>query len=299
MDGAIFKGVGTALITPFSERGVDYDAMRRIIDWQIDEGADFLVVLGTTGEAPVITALERREMIMLAVEKVGGRVPLVIGAGGNDTERAAQSCREAQELGADGALVVTPYYNRPSQEGLFRHYKEITDRVDIPIIAYNVPGRTGVNMEPDTALRLSALDGIVGLKEASGNIAQADKIIASVRKFRPDFAVLSGCDDQTFHIVNSGGHGVISTMSNLVPARVSRMVSLAMGGDAPSARATHLDLLPLAHSLFMETNPSPLKYAASRLGLCANILRLPLVPASQACMDRLDADLRECGVLAE
>jgi 4-hydroxy-tetrahydrodipicolinate synthase len=257
---------------------------------------DFLVALGTTGEGPTVSGAERREIISYSVGRAAGSVPVVIGAGGNSTERVVENCREAKELGADGVLVVTPYYNKPSQEGLFRHYQAITHCVDIPVIAYNVPGRTGVNILPETALRLASLDGVVGLKEASGNIAQIDQIIASLHGVRPDFSILSGNDDQTFHIINSGGHGVVSVLSNIAPDKVAAMVSLASRGDVACGRRLHLALLPLAHSLFIETNPTPVKYAMSRLGYCENILRLPLVPASAACMSRIDEDLDACGV---
>lgn len=299
MRASLFSGTGTALITPFRAVGVDYDAMGRLIDWQIESGADFLVVLGTTGEAPAISDPERSDVISFAVRRVSGRVPLVVGTGGNNTDHAIANCGEARSLGADGALVVTPYYNKPSQEGLYRHFEAITMNVDIPIIAYNVPGRTGVNLMPATVARLASLPGIVGLKEASGNIGQADEIIDSIRRIRDDFSILSGNDDQTFHMINSGGHGVISVLSNILPDRVSAMVSAARRGDPASARGLHLGMLPLMRSLFAETNPMPVKYALSRLGYCENRLRLPLVPASEGTMRLIDEDLDRCGVAAE
>ncbi len=292
-----FCGTGTALVTPFDAVGVDYAAFGRLIDWQIDEGVDFLVVLGTTGEAPAVAEAERREIVSFAVDRAAGRVPVVVGCGGNNTEHVIRNCAEARERGADGALVVTPYYNKPSQDGLYRHFEAIARAVDIPIILYNVPGRTGVNLLPETVVRLAALPGIVALKEASGNLAQVDEVIAALRAVRPEFSVLSGNDDQTFHIVNSGGHGVISVLSNVAPARTARMVSAGIAGDAVRAREIHLDLLPLTRSLFMETNPMPVKYAVSRLGFCENRLRLPLVEASEACMRRVDADLEACRVI--
>jgi 4-hydroxy-tetrahydrodipicolinate synthase len=294
----LFAGTGTALVTPFSASGVDYGSLGRLIDWQIDSGVDFLVILGTTGEAPAISESERCRIVSYSVEQVAGRIPVVVGAGGNNTEHAIENCRMASELGADGVLVVTPYYNKPSQEGLYRHFEAITQSVDIPIIAYNVPGRTGVNLLPTTLVRLASLPGIVGVKEASGSIGQADEIIASVKMRRPDFSVLSGNDDQAFHTVNSGGDGVISVLSNIAPDRVVNMITAARNGYVAEAREQHLSMLPLMQSLFMETNPMPVKYALSRLGYCENRLRLPLVPASDACMRRMDADLDRCGVTA-
>jgi 4-hydroxy-tetrahydrodipicolinate synthase len=273
--------------------------MGRLIDWQIESGADFLVVLGTTGEAPAISEAERANVTSFSVARASGRVPVVIGTGGNNTERAIENCRSARELGADGALVVTPYYNKPSQEGLYCHFEAITNSVDIPIIAYNVPGRTGVNLLPSTVARMASLPGIAGLKEASGSIAQADEIIESVRHIRDDFSVLSGNDDQTFHIVNSGGHGVISVLSNILPDRVAEMTRAATRGDVATGRELHLNMLPLMRSLFAETNPMPVKYALSRLGYCENRLRLPLVPASEGTMRRIDSDLELCGVMAD
>lgn len=299
MSGMRFSGTGTALVTPFKESDVDYTAMGRLIDWQIGEQVDFLVVLGTTGEAPAITEDERRKIIGFAVERVAGRVPVVIGTGGNNTERTIENCREALALGASAALVVTPYYNKPSQEGLFRHFDTVARSAGIPVIAYNVPGRTGVNVAPETAVRLASIPNVVGLKEASGNLQQIDEIIGALRLERPDFCILSGNDDQTFHIINSGGHGVISVLSNIAPFRTVRMVSAALAGDVSTARSIHLELLPLMRSLFMESNPVPVKYALSRLGFCENRLRLPLVEASEACMNRLDIDLACCRVVCD
>lgn len=292
-----FMGTGTALVTPFDENGVDFAAFGRLIDTQISGGVDFLVVLGTTGEAPTVTAGERRELISFALDRAAGRLPVVIGTGGNDTARAAESCLEAKSLGADGALVVTPYYNKPTQEGLFRHFETIARASDFPLIAYNVPGRTGINMTAETTVRLAGIDNIVGVKEA-GSIDQADEIIRSVRGVRPDFAVLSGNDDMAFHMVNSGGHGVISVLSNIAPREVSSLVSLARAGQVQEARELHLRLFPLMKSLFAETNPIPVKYALSRMGICRNILRLPLVEASPACGARVDRDMERCGIAA-
>lgn len=297
--GTDFTGTGTALVTPFCERSIDYEAMGEMIKRQIEGGADFLVVLGTTGEAPSISREERRELIGFVMRAVSGAVPVVVGTGGNDTASAIELCAEAGLLGADGALVVTPYYNKPSQEGLFRHYEAIAREALLPVIAYNVPGRTGVNLLPETVERLAGLENMAGVKEASGNLGQVDEILSRVKNQRPDFRVLSGNDDQTFHIVNSGGDGVISVLSNVAPEETSRMVALARQGRVADAREEHLHLLPLIRSLFMETNPMPVKYALSRLGLCENRLRLPLVEVSPGCAKQVDAELAACGLLTD
>lgn len=292
-----FMGTGTALVTPFNENGVDFAAFSRLIDMQISGGVDFLVVLGTTGEAPTVSASERRELISFALARTAGRISVVIGTGGNNTEHAIESCLEAKALGADAALVVTPYYNKPTQEGLFRHYETIARSSDLPILAYNVPGRTSVNMTAETTVRLAAIENIVGVKEAGG-IEQADEIISALRSSRPDFAVLSGNDDQAFHIVNSGGHGVISVLSNIAPRQVSDLISLTRAGNVTEARELHLRLLPLMRSIFCETNPIPVKYALSSMGVCQNILRLPLTEASANAAARVERDMKSCGITA-
>ncbi|GHV41060.1 4-hydroxy-tetrahydrodipicolinate synthase [Synergistales bacterium] len=292
-----FKGTGTALITPFTTDGIDYHSFGRLIEWQIEKKVEFLVVLGTTGESPAVSEAEREEIIRFSLDLVKGRVPVVIGTGGNNTPHAIESSRKAESSGADGVLVVTPYYNKPSQEGLFQHFKAVAEGINIPIILYNVPGRTGVNMLPDTVARLAAVDNIVAVKEASGVQAQVDETIRKVRKARSDFLILSGNDDQAFHLVNAGGHGLVSVLSNIAPLDTSDMVRAAIAGDVARARELHLKLFPLMKNLFMETSPMPVKYAASKIGYCENRLRLPLVEASEKCMAQIDADMKECGVL--
>lgn len=294
----MFCGTGTALITPFTASGVDFASMGRLIDWQIAEGVDFLVVLGTTGEAPAVSDDERQKIIAFAVERAAGRIPVVVGTGGNNTDHAIRNCVEAHRLGADGALVVTPYYNKPSQEGLYRHFRAVAEAADLPVILYNVPGRTGVNMRPATVARLAAIPNIVALKEACGDLGQADETLTLLRGVRPDFLVLSGNDDQTFHIVNSGGHGVISVLSNAAPGQTARMVRAGLEGDVAAARDIHRAMLLLVRSLFAETNPMPVKYAVSRLGFCENRVRLPLVEASEETMRRLESDMLATGVLS-
>lgn len=297
MDSSSFMGTGTALVTPFNENGVDYTAIERLIETQVSGGVEFLVVLGTTGEASTVTASERRKIIAFSLRKTAGRLPVVIGTGGNDTAHAIENCLEAKSLGADGALVVTPYYNKPTQEGLFRHYETIARTADFPILAYNVPGRTGVNMTAETTIRLAQIPNLVGIKEACGSLDQADEIIRALRAVRPGFAILSGNDDQAFHMVNSGGHGVISVLANIAPRQTAELVAHARAGRVAEARRLHLEFFPLMKSLFSETNPIPVKYALSRMGICENILRLPLVEASAKCMERMDGNLLECGLV--
>ena len=292
-----FRGTGTALVTPFTDSGIDYDGFGRLIDWQIESGVEFLVVLGTTGESPVVSEAEREEMVSFAVKRVADRVPVVVGTGGNDTGHAVRSSQAAKALGADAVLVVTPYYNKPSQEGLFRHFRTVAEAAGVPVILYNVPGRTGVNLLPDTVVRLAGIEGIVALKDASGSQAQVDETLRRLRPVRPDFSVLSGNDDQAFHLVNAGGQGVVSVLSNIAPRETSDMIRAALDGRVAEARELHLRLFPLMKNLFMETSPMPVKYAVSRLGFCRNTLRLPLVECSEACRVQIDKDMKECGLL--
>ena len=291
----MFRGTGTAVITPFKDGSVDYESFGRFLNWQIDGGVDFLVVLGTTGESPTITAEERPRIVEFALKTVAGRVPVVVGTGTNATASTISLSQQASELGVDGLLVVGPYYNKPTQEGYFQHYSTVAESVKKPIIVYNVPGRTGSNIAPDTVLRLSRIANIAAVKEAAGDLAQIDTLIRTVKRERPDFAVLSGNDDQAFHLVNSGGDGVISVLSNVMPRETSEMVRLALAGETAKARELHLRLFPMMKNLFVEANPIPVKYAAFRLGLCSNELRLPLVPASERCASIVDASMKECG----
>lgn len=292
-----FKGTGTAVVTPFTEKGIDYEGYGRFVDWQIKEGVEFLVVLGTTGEAPVITSAEKDELVKFSVEKAKKRVPIVVGTSSNSTEITIENSVHAQKLGADAVLVVTPYYNKPSQEGLYQHFKAVAESISIPLIVYNVPGRTGVNILPETVLRLTEIKNIVALKEASGIQMQADELLRKLRSVRPDFSVLSGNDDQAFHVVNAGGHGVISVLSNVAPRMTSDMIRAALAGEVAKARDLHMRLFPLMKNLFMETNPMPVKYGVSKLGFCKDLLRLPLVSASDKCRAQIDIDMKECGLI--
>lgn len=232
----MFRGTGTALITPFRNGAVDFDALGELLDFQVDNGVDALIVLGTTGEAATLTPAERDEVISFALRAVDGRIPVVIGTGTNNTASTVDLSRRAEELGADGALVVTPFYNKPNQEGLYRHFRTVAESVRIPVILYNVPGRTGVNLAPETVLRLAQIENIVGVKEASGNQYQCDSLIRSLQVARPDFRVWSGNDDQAFHLVCGGGDGVISVLSNVLPAQTAAMIDAALGGDVATAR---------------------------------------------------------------
>lgn len=292
----MFGGTGTAVVTPFKEGGVDFESFGRFLNWQIEDGVEFLVVLGTTGESPTVTADERAEIITFAVRTAAGRVPVVIGTGSNSTAGAVALSQQAEALGADGVLVVTPYYNKPTQEGLYQHFKAVAAAIKIPLIVYNVPGRTGTNILPETVHRLSRLLNVAGIKEAAGDVAQIDTLVRLIKKDRPDFAILSGNDDQAFHLVNSGGDGVISVLSNVMPRETSDMIRLALAGEVEKARELHHRMFPLMKNLFMESNPIPVKYAVNRLGLCRNELRLPLVPATEKCMAVIDESLKECGV---
>lgn len=295
----MFRGTGTALITPFKKGRVDFESLERLVEFQIRNGVDFLVVLGTTGEATTISSTEKRKIIRFCVERVAGRIPIVVGTGSNCTQTTVELSQVALSLGADAVLIVTPYYNKPPQDGLYEHYRTVASRLGSgQIIIYNVPGRTGVNILPETVIRLAEIPNIVGIKEASGNQAQVDVLIKNVKRTRQDFAVLSGNDDQAFHLVNAGGDGVISVLSNVAPKETSDMIRYTLQGKTEEARRLHLQLFPLMKGLFCETNPIPVKYAASKLGLCRNELRLPLIPASPKAMAEVDRAMEEGGILS-
>lgn len=280
-----FTGVGTALITPMTNAGaVDEPAVRRLARRQVDAGVHFLVPCGTTGETPTLSAVERRRVVELVVAEVGDRVPVLAGAGGYDTAEVAHAAQEMQLAGATGLLSVTPYYNKPTPEGLYRHFEAVADATPLPIVLYNVPGRTGCNIDPATLVRLATIPNIIGVKEASGNITQMAEICAGVPA---DFLVLSGDDALTLPLMVMGGRGVISVASNEVPAEMSQMVEAAERGDYAAARALHTRLLPLMLINFVESNPGPVKFAMSALGLCELSYRLPMVPPRPASQARI------------
>jgi 4-hydroxy-tetrahydrodipicolinate synthase len=270
-----FTGCGTALVTPFTASGsVDEAGVRRLGRRQIDAGVHFLVPVGTTGESPTLTLPERLRIVEILVDEASGRVPILAGAGGYDTREVIDVAAEMKKAGADGLLSVTPYYNKPTQDGLFQHYRAIAESTTLPIVVYNVPGRTGCNVEPSTLVRLSSLPNIVGVKEASGNMSQMCDVCRSVP---PGFIVLSGDDVVTLPLMAVGGHGVISVVSNEIPAEMSQMVDAAERGDYTAARAIHTRIMPLMLINFVESSPGPLKTAMAAMGLLEEIYRLPLV----------------------
>jgi 4-hydroxy-tetrahydrodipicolinate synthase len=288
-------GVGTALVTPFTRDGaVDEAAVRRLARRQIDAGVHFLVPCGTTGESPTLSRDEHLRVVELVVEEARGRVPVLGGAGGYDTEAVAALAADIERLGAQGILSVTPYYNKPTQAGLIRHYETIAARTSLPIVLYNVPGRTGCNIEPRTVARLAAVPNIVGVKEASGNMTQMCEVC---RVVPDDFIVLSGDDALALPLMAVGGRGVISVASNVVPGPMARMIEAAESGDFGSARSEHRRLLRLMLVNFAESNPIPVKASMARLGLLEESYRLPMVPPSDTTRAALDDVLEELGVL--
>jgi 4-hydroxy-tetrahydrodipicolinate synthase len=271
----MFTGTGTALVTPFRTDGsLDEGTLRRLIQRQIDGGVDFLVPCGTTGESPTLTHEEHVRVVEITVGLAKGKVPVLAGAGGYNTAEVIAMARELAELGADGFLSVTPYYNKPTQEGLFQHYRAIAGAVPLPIILYSVQGRTGVNIEPATVRRLAQIENIVGIKEASGNVSQMAAILNAVPE---DFIVLSGDDAITLPVISLGGRGVISVVSNEIPAEMSRLTRAALQGDSQTAREIHRRYHPLMEINFVESNPGPVKAAMAEMGLLEPVWRLPLV----------------------
>jgi 4-hydroxy-tetrahydrodipicolinate synthase len=286
-----FTGVGTALITPFTRGGaLDEPAIKRLARRQIDAGVHFLVPCGTTGETPTLTAAERRRVVELVVEEAAGQVPVVAGAGGYDTKEVVRAAREMHQAGATGLLSVTPYYNKPTPEGLFHHFSAIADATPLPIVLYNVPGRTGCNIDATTCARLATIPNVVAVKEASGNIQQVVEICRAVPE---GFLVLSGDDALTLPIMSVGGRGLISVASNEIPGELVRMVEAAERGDYAAARVTHHRILPLMLGNFVESNPGPVKFAMAAMGLCEDVFRLPMVSPREASQQKILALLKE------
>ncbi len=284
-----------ALITPMHEDGsVDYDTLRRLIDWHIAEGTDCIGVVGTTGESPTVTVEEQAEIIRVAVEHAKGRVPIMAGAGANSTREAIELSKYAKQVGADCTLQVVPYYNKPTQEGIYRHFRAIAQAVDIPMILYNVPGRTVADMQHETVLRLAEVPGIVGIKEATGNIDRAAWLIKQVPKH---FSVYSGDDPTAIALMLLGGHGNVSVTANVAPKAMHELCMAAIAGDAKRAAQIHMKLLALHKLLFVEPNPIPVKWALARMGKAGPALRLPLVPLSAAHHAALEQALREAELL--
>ena len=288
----IFKGLGIALITPFLEDGsVDYKSLIRLVEYQLDNGADFLCILATTGETPTLTQNEKQKIKDLIVDLVGGRVPILMGCGGNNTAAIVNELQTGDFRGIDGVLSVCPYYNKPSQEGLYQHFKAIANATKLPVVLYNVPGRTGVNLQAATTVRLAQdCENIVAIKEASGNLEQVDEII----KNKPaDFDVISGDDALTFPMVSCGAVGVISVIGNALPKEFSKMIRLQMRGEYDPARKIHHRFIDLFSLLFVDGNPAGVKAMLHEMGFIENKLRLPLVPMQIKNMQRMSEILKE------
>ena len=284
-----------ALVTPMHEDGsVDYAALRRLIDWHIAEGTDCIGVVGTTGESPTVTMEENCEIIRVAVEQAAGRVPIMAGTGANATSEAIELTRFARSVGADCHLSVVPYYNRPSQEGIYRHFKAVAEAVDLPMVLYNVPGRTVADMHNDTVLRLAQVPGIVGIKDATGSIERGAWLIKRAPK---GFSIYSGDDGTAVALMLLGGHGNVSVTANLAPRAMRDLCMAAIEGQARRAAEIHLRLLPLHRELFCEPSPAPTKWAMSQLGLCGAGVRLPIVPLSPAGQAAVQQALRDSGLI--
>jgi 4-hydroxy-tetrahydrodipicolinate synthase len=284
-----------ALITPMHEDGsIDYSALRRLIDWHIEQGTDCIGVVGTTGESPTVSVEEHCEIIRVSVEQAAGRVPIMAGCGANSTNEAIELTRFAKQVGADCQLQVVPYYNKPTQEGQYQHFRTIAEAVDLPMVLYNVPGRTVADMQHDTVMRLAQIDGIIGIKEATGNIERAQWLIHEAPK---GFSVYSGDDGTAVALMLCGGHGNVSVTANIAPKLMHEMCLAAIAGQAQQAMTIQRQLLSLHKNMFTESNPIPVKWAAQRMGLCGPTLRLPMTPFSSHLQPALENAMRSCGVI--
>jgi 4-hydroxy-tetrahydrodipicolinate synthase len=294
----MFTGCGTALVTPFRKNGsLDEEALKRLVLRQVEGGIDFLVPCGTTGESPTLTREEHLEVVRISIELAKPKgVPVLAGAGGNNTHEVIELARACQELGADGILSVTPYYNKPTQEGLYQHYHAIAAAIQIPVVVYSVQGRTGVNVEPATLARLAGVRGIIGVKEASGNIAQQAMVVHHVP---PEFLVLSGDDAITLPLIALGGKGLISVASNIIPRQMTELVHAALEGNFAHARELQRQWLPLMEVDFIESNPIPVKAALASLGLIENVYRLPMTPPRPESLVKIEAILEASGLLRQ
>ena len=289
-----FKGVFTALITPFSDGSVDEDAFVKLVECQIAAGVHGLVPVGTTGETSTLSHDEHRRVVELCVKTAAGRVPIIAGAGSNATDEAIELARHAKTIGADAALMVTPYYNRPSQEGLFRHYEAVANAVQIPVVVYNVPGRTGCDLANETLVRLSKLPNIIGIKDATGDLTRISHQRITCGE---DWVLLSGDDPTALGYVAHGGHGCISVTSNVAPEAMATFFNAALAGDYETARYWQDRLIRLHKALFLDSSPAPTKFGLSRLGLCSEDVRLPLAPCNDAVKPQILEAMREAGVL--
>jgi 4-hydroxy-tetrahydrodipicolinate synthase len=291
----MIKGSIVAIVSPMHDDGsLDFDAYRRLIDWHVAEGTNAIVAVGTTGESPTVDQQEHGELIRVAVDAVRGRVPVIAGTGGNSTAEAIELTRHAKAVGADATLQVVPYYNKPTQEGLYRHFRTIAETVDLPMILYNVPGRTVADLANDTTMRLSEVPGIVGLKDATGDAARAADLL---RRLPPGFALYSGNDDSALALMLLGGHGVISVTANVAPKLMSEMCRAALAGDLARARQLNAQLWPLHQKLFVEPNPIPAKWALAKMGRIEGGIRLPLTPLSVPAEHVVLAALKEVGLV--
>ncbi|MBQ9630502.1 MAG: 4-hydroxy-tetrahydrodipicolinate synthase [Treponema sp.] len=297
-----FRGAFTALITPMNkDSSIDYEGLSKLVSFQLEQGMTGLVPLGTTGETPTLGVEDEEEkIIQIVFDKVrefekssGKKIPIILGSGSNNTNEAVHYTERAKEKGADAALIVTPYYNKPSDEGIFRHFEKLS-KIGIPLIAYNIAGRTGKNIETSTLARIAKLENVAGVKEASGSITQMMDVIHDIKLEKPDFAVLSGDDAMTLPLIAAGGDGIISVVSNLTPALVSKMTEAALAGDFEKARVLHYRLLPFFKAAFVDGNPASIKYAMNVKGLPAGALRLPLVEVNDSAKKIIEAALKTC-----
>lgn len=290
----MLSGCLVAMITPFRDGEVDEPSLRKLVRFHLENGTDGLVPCGTTGESVTMTEEEQLRVIEIVVEEVHHRLPVIAGTGTNGTAKTIKLTKAAQKLGADGALLVTPYYNKPTQDGLYRHFEAVATATDLPLLLYNVPGRTSVNLAAETTARLAKIPSVIGIKEASGNMDQVSQIVQNVRS---DFAVLSGDDSLTLPMLALGGMGVVSVVGNIAPAAMSELVRAFLQGNVSRARELHYQLFDLCRAMFIETNPIPVKTAAETLGLCSGEMRLPLTPMGAANRQKLEAVLNASPVL--
>jgi 4-hydroxy-tetrahydrodipicolinate synthase len=289
------RGCGTALVTPFKRDGsIDEEALRKLVQFQLREGIDFLVPCGTTGETPTLEHGEYLGVIRIVAQEAASKVPVIAGVGGNNTRKVVELAQEVESVGVQGILSVAPYYNKPTQEGLYQHFKEIAESTGLPVILYNVPGRTSSNLEPATVARLAKIPNIIGIKEASGSITQQMDVLAAVE---PGFRVFSGDDAFTFPLMALGGVGIISVVSNEIPAQMTKLSGLCLEGKFDEARKLHFQLLPLMQANFLETNPIPVKAALAMMGLIEEIYRLPLVPMKPENRAKLEKAMATQGLL--
>lgn len=290
----MFTGSIVAIVTPIKDGKVDKEGYKKLVEFQIENGTDGILTCGCTGEPATLSMQEHKDLIKYTVDIVDGRIPVLAGTGSNNTEEAIELTSFAKQAGCDAALIITPYYNKPTQKGLYLHYKKIAESVDIPIILYNVPSRTGISISPETVANLSKIKNIVGIKEAGGSLDQVCKIISLVER---DFIVLSGDDSLTLPIIAAGGKGVVSVAANIVPKDMSEMVKSALSGDFEKARQIHYKLFPIFKVLFIETNPIPVKTALSIMGMIKAEWRLPLTSPSEESFAKIEKTLKECGVI--